>query len=208
MEFDDQDLEDLINDWLGCTNKIESIKGYLEFEITDYTWKTVKDAPKGYEKIWGETKHKDGGTVDIFTQSIAQNEWKIDFSNMMMQTILNEYVHTIQGPPNILKDNLFDREVEAYNLSYHWYKALFKKRPPFKPWTATQIAKAKRNSLYVAADLEIKRLRKKHKDEGYLEPDDYEQLDTRVRELGSYTPDQNYDKKYDRGVLSCKEEEK
>ena len=45
-----------------------------------------------------------------------------------MQTILNEYVHTIQGPLKPLEETMFDSEVEAYNLSYHWYKALFNKK--------------------------------------------------------------------------------
>ena len=203
IEFDDDDLEDFNNEWQECTERIQPIEGYLEYEvITDYPWETSMDDVPG---MWGETKH-DPKNVIINPGNINANLWGITFEHFITQTVLNEYVQTIQGPPNILEDNMFDREVEAFNLSYHWYRAIFRKSPPLTPLTQQQIDDAKSASGYFAAVDAIDDLLESVDTNG-LSIEEYQDLLDLQHSLYNYLPQQNYDENYDQGALDCSEED-
>ena len=201
VEFDDDDLEALNDEWQDCTGNIQRIDGYLEYEETDYRWETSTEEVPG---LWGETVHNPQ-RVTIYPVNINTNSWGVAFEHFATQTILNEYVHTIQGPPSILNDNMFDREVEAYNLSYHWYKALFRQNPPFTPYTQQQINDAKSNSGYIAAVDDIEDLRQKLDTNGSLTAQEYQELLDLSNSLYDYLPERNYDRNYDKDALDCED---
>ena len=70
-----------------------------------------------------------------------------------MQIAIHEYVHSIQGTIRLEEEpdwdgswqiyEMYEREIEAYNLSYYWYTAIFKTEPPIRAYTKKEIKTAK-----------------------------------------------------------------
>ena len=120
-----------------------------------------------------------------------------------MQTVIREYIHTIQGPFSVLTGNKFDREVQTYNLCYHWYKAVYNKNPPFTPYTQSQIDTAKSQQGYIDTLNNIEALWTKLEPEGTLSAEDAEDLIDYQNRLKNYLPELNYDEDYDEGALDC-----
>ncbi|MYF02338.1 MAG: hypothetical protein F4227_05070 [Gammaproteobacteria bacterium] len=168
VEFDDQDLNELKAKWQGCSDQIGSkygrfdLKFNLEYrEETEYLWLT--DLTDKKPNVYGETVHRPDKMVTIYPVSIENNEWDIDFPYLMMQTSLMEFIHTIQKPFDPLTDNKFDREVESFNLSHYWYKAIFNAEPPIRAYTDQEIKDAK-TEQYLKDVARFKELEKKEQD--------------------------------------------
>lgn len=204
VKFDNQDLAELNEEWQDCAGQIESIDGYLDYEETDYTWET---STRDDSSTFGMTSHGSGNTrVTIFSVAIRNNGWGIHFDHLLMQVVIHEHVHTIQGGINVFKDSKFDREVEAHNLSCYWYKAIFKQDPPLLPYTQKQIDAAKENSEYIELVKEIDRLRAKIIEAGgstATESDDFYRL---MQRLGELVPQRIPDRNYGKEELECQDQ--
>lgn len=158
--------------------------------------------------------HTDPPRVDIFPKALKNNKWKIEFEQITMITLLQEYVHTIQGPLDEYTEDGFEREVEAYNLSIYWYKNLFpRKRAPFKVWTPSFItaAKERKNALgnrpFRDDMKKIKELRELAKVRD-LTTGEEEELYTLAANLVKHIPEYRHDQYYDTGPLVCKDKKK
>lgn len=212
-EFDDDDLTEMNDRWQGCADKLKSVEDYVDYEVTDYKWET-KDGYAGPgpigKGVMAQTHHEeDNKRVEVFPKALANNAWEIEFEQITMITLLQEYVHTIQGWMNPLKDDGFKREVEAYNLSIAWYKMLFpKKAPPFEPWTKQDIADAKKTQGYKNDMKKIKAYRDHLDAGGALSKEQLLDLQALAAGLVHHIPDYIFNQNYDTGPLVCKDKKK
>ncbi|MCY3626406.1 MAG: hypothetical protein OXG88_02060 [Gammaproteobacteria bacterium] len=94
VRSDDQDLAETNEKWKGCKNKITDVEGYdLEYEETDYTWEISKETGPYLGLTDPNTE-----TVTIYTVNIAQvTPLGLTVPHLTMQTVIHEYIHTIQG---------------------------------------------------------------------------------------------------------------
>lgn len=202
VRFNDKDLKETNALWMGCKDNITEVEGYdLEYEETDYTWETSTDIGLN----WGVTDPNEE-KVTIYPVNIAQvaSSWILTVPHLTMQTVIHEYIHTIQGGSGSPSTWLY-HEYEAHNLSYYWYKAIFRKNPPLKPYTKERYDAIIKSDKYKTDLKKVERLYEKSKQRNLseLELNEFHKaVDQLIKNLTGYRRD-TVDLEYDKGQLEC-----
>ncbi|MDE0645675.1 MAG: hypothetical protein OXH84_05480 [Gammaproteobacteria bacterium] len=205
VRFDDQDLAETNEKWKGCKDRITDVEGYdLEYEETDYTWETSMETGLN----WGLTD-PNTETVTIYPVNIAQmTPLGFTVPHLTMQTVLHEYIHTIQGRSGTPDEWLY-QEYEAHNLSYYWYKAIFRKNPPLKPYSEERFEAIRKSDKYKSDLKNVERWYEKSKRRN-LSKSEREDFNNAILELIGNLSDhalETFDPNYDTEDLECESNE-
>ncbi len=148
--FDDEALENINDCW---QDKLKDLEDALEYyEETNATWET-NQGQSSINPEWGaQTQFEvDPAKVVFYPNQIVKWIKKnqptkkypyrkdIKFEHISMLVTLHEYVHTIQAKHEAADDDgraypspyeWLNMEIEAYRLSYEWFKKIFRATPP------------------------------------------------------------------------------
>lgn len=162
FEFTNEELQALNDCWQKLAKKRLKAKKFKYEEVTkDYTWRSVENNAG----VMGSTIHepKDATrlplTVTIFPTSIQSGRPHGTLSkHVARQVVLHEYIHTMQAERARRADpswkdfkpyELYDNEVEAWNLSRSWYKQLYGVWAPLAGLTDYEINFTKTDTEFI-----------------------------------------------------------